>query len=185
MKISIATLNALTPWVAGKKDIRDYLRGVYITKVGHKCRMTASNGCALATTEWEDHEDSADYDVIVPVDNQFKPRGEWADLRHIRDDDYQLSDRQRWRLAFTLDGAKYPQAHRCWPVAGDSPAYIPIDPALFGLIAKTCAAQKVNTRRAETWPAAKGLLFRAGEVRGYIAGLNIKEQTARPEWEEA
>ncbi len=183
MKISISTLNALIPWVANKNDVRDYLRGIHVTKAGHKCRMTASNGNAVATSEWEDHEDSADYDVIVPVDNNFKPRGEWADLRHIRDDDYQLRDRQMW-MEFTLTGAKYPQVHRCWP-DGDSPTYTPSDPALFGLIAKTCAAQKVNTRRTETWPAARGLFFRAGEVRGYIAGLNIKEPTARPEWEEA
>jgi hypothetical protein len=182
MLIDTQTLKALAPWKASS-DVRYYLTGVFIEKTGTKCRMTASDGHAVATSEWEDLEDESDYSVIIPGDLlSFKTISQWLDLDKLSDDVYRLRDGLGWSIEFRPVDGTFPDCESVWPRELSSEHW-PVDPALIARIEKTCKAQKIKTSNVMTWPAFHGLVFRAGTIRWFIMGLRHESQ-GMPTWRE-
>jgi DNA polymerase III beta subunit, central domain len=185
MQITTATLNAITPFAADR-DVRTYLMGVHVTKEGTQCRLTASDGSAIATASWEDHADPDDYSVIIPPDLlPIKTNSLWLDLAKVDANLYTLSDGIGLSVNFRGIEGRYPDCERCWP-RYLSEDHTPINPEFMARVLKTCKAQKIKPDRVRTWPAGQGVLFRAGDVRGYITGLRFKEkEEVMPAWREA
>ena len=182
MQISTQTIKAIAPWKASS-DVRYYLTGVHVQKIGHRCRVTASDGHAVATSEWEDLDDGNDYSVIIPGDLlAFKTISQWLDLDKVGDDLYRLRDGLGWSIEFRPVDGTFPDCERVWPreLGGE---HCPVNPALIARIEKTCKAQKIKTNSVITWPVDRGLVFRAGTIRGFIMGIR-HEPHGLPMWRE-
>lgn len=165
--IDTNVLKALALFQSDQKDVRYYLQALHFKSNGGAYRMTASDGCTLATTEvpgeWEP------VDIILPskaIDIALKAtgKGKTLDLL-INGTVYTLAG-----IPFTPVDGHYPNVQRIWGGEADGKPCT-ISPEYYARLGKVAKLLKSDLAY---WYDSERLYFRLGPIKGLVMPMRTK-----------
>lgn len=163
--INTDTLKAMALFQSDK-DVRYFLKGVHFKATGAEYRLTASDGCTLATTT---HPAEGIAEVIIPsqtIDLALKATGKGKTLKLVINGTvHTLAG-----IPFTPVEGRYPDAQRIWGTEADGKPCA-INPDYYARLGKVA---KLLKSELSYWYDSERLYFRLGPIRGIIMSMCIK-----------
>lgn len=178
MEFTIETkaLKAINLFTA-KKDIRYYLKGVYIkSTAGAPIRITASDGYAMATHTGTAHND--EIEIIIPsetIDLALKASGKAESISILY-----APEANYWTIAgipFQPIDGRYPDCQRLWAIGEPNNAPTVFNPEIYSVLGKAQKACGLKPYSFRAWSHNTSLFFDNGTIRGLIMGLRDTLET--------
>jgi DNA polymerase III beta subunit, central domain len=144
-------------------DIRNYLNAIHVKVADKIVRVEASDGNALATTNWTISDDEVNIDVIIPlhiVSLAIKSKADTFALQKLENGQFRIFDVWGLDCTFASVDGRYPDTERAWP-REKTELFSPVSPKLINKVDKACTAIGRDMMAVDLIPFERGHVYAA------------------------